>query len=65
MSAAKRLQQFVVTQGAEHDVCPLCGIWRIYVGYLRETCGDGFARPGCFVTPPAPAAASANPEGER
>ncbi len=37
----------------DDDVCPLCGIHCKHAGYLRETCGDGYLQPGCFIQAPS------------
>lgn len=38
-----------VEPGDGSDVCPLCGIHRMNAGFLKETCGDGYLKPECFV----------------
>lgn len=38
-----------VKPGDYHDTCPLCGIHRQNAGFLRETCGDGYLQPDCFI----------------
>ena len=53
---AARPQEFTVEPGDNMDVCPNCGIWRMNAGYVRESCGESFRAPGCFV-----AAATAEP----
>jgi hypothetical protein len=40
---------YQVTLGHGKDVCPNCRIFRKYAGYARESCGQHFNRPGCFV----------------
>ena len=42
-------ERMPVTPGNEQDTCPLCGIWRENAGYMLDTCGDDFQKPGCFV----------------
>lgn len=39
-----------VAEGDDKDECPVCGIWRKNAGWLKESCGQGFMQPGCFVT---------------
>ena len=47
----RRMEKFTVAAGAGMDVCPLCGIWRMNAGFVRESCGASFVKPGCFVQP--------------
>jgi hypothetical protein len=48
-SSAANEPVFTKEPGMNSDVCPLCGIHRENAGFLRETCGDGFLKPGCFI----------------
>lgn len=41
--------RLTVLPGNNSDVCPLCQIHRENAGFLRESCGDGYLKPGCFV----------------
>lgn len=42
-------ERLAVARGNDDDVCPNCGIWRVNAGYLKETCGADYRKPGCFV----------------
>lgn len=42
-------RMYSIESGDYSDVCPLCGIHRQNAGFIRESCGDGFGKPGCFV----------------
>lgn len=46
---ARVARSLTVKPGDYHDVCPLCGIHRQNAGFLKETCGDGYLKPDCFV----------------
>jgi len=48
-TAAQTQPVYTKEPGDYSDVCPLCGIHRQNAGFLRETCGDGFLKPGCFI----------------
>jgi len=43
------VRRLTVAEGDDQDVCPHCGIWRENAGFLKETCGDGYMKPGCFI----------------
>ena len=43
-------ERLTVRPGDDQDVCPECGIWRVNAGYLRESCGPGYLKDGCFIS---------------
>ena len=54
MNAPQRVRvklprSFEVEPGGDTDPCPLCGIHRKHAGYIKESCGEWFRQPGCFV----------------
>lgn len=48
-SPAQVPRVLTVLPGDYSDVCALCGIHRQNAGFLKETCGDGYLQPGCFI----------------
>jgi hypothetical protein len=38
-----------VKPGDAQDACPLCRIHRMNAGFLKETCGEHYLEPECFV----------------
>lgn len=47
--AKKAERKLPVAPGNYSDECPLCGIHRQNAGFFKETCGDGYLKPGCFI----------------
>lgn len=44
-----RLPALSVKPGDGQDACPLCGIHRMNAGFLKESCGEHYLKPECFV----------------
>jgi hypothetical protein len=42
-------RKLTIEPGDYSDVCPLCGIHRQNAGFIKNSCGDGYLRPECFV----------------
>ena len=45
----KENPSLTVKPGENDDTCPLCGIHRQNAGFVKESCGDGYLKPDCFV----------------